>query len=88
MFAPPDRVFHQHFNTSDKPSRYLATAFGSLRYPFTESKRRALIGGGEGQGAVAVSVKLGGDQIEFEDQSPRIEALYREELTRAKNAVA
>jgi oxalate decarboxylase/phosphoglucose isomerase-like protein (cupin superfamily) len=87
VFAPPDRMFHQHFNTSDGPSRYLATAFGSLRYPFTESKRRALVGGGEGQGAVAVSVKLGGDQIEFEDQSARIEALYREELARAKNAV-
>lgn len=89
VFAPPDRMFHQHFNTSERPSRYLATAFGSLRYPFTESKRRALLGSTEGsQGAVAVSVKLGGDQIEFEDQSPRIEALYREELTRAKNAVA
>ena len=86
VFAPPDRMFHQHFNTSDGPSRYLATAFGSLRYPFTESKRRALVGSGQGsQGAVAVSVRLGGDQIEFEDQSPRIEALYREELARAKN---
>jgi oxalate decarboxylase/phosphoglucose isomerase-like protein (cupin superfamily) len=88
VFAPPDRMFHQHFNTSAQPSRYLATAFGSLRYPFTQSKRRALIGGGEGQGAVAVSVKLGGDQIEFEDQSPRIDALYREELERAANAGA
>jgi uncharacterized RmlC-like cupin family protein len=87
VFAPPDRMFHQHFNTSEKPSRYLATAFGSLRYPFTESKRRALLGATEGsQGAVAVSVKLGGDQIEFEDQSPRVESLYREELGRAKNA--
>jgi hypothetical protein len=35
-----------------------------------------------------VSVKLGGDQIEFEDQSPRIEALYREEVERAKDAAA
>jgi hypothetical protein len=88
VFAPPDRIFHQHFNTSPQPSRYLATAFGSLRHPFTESKRRALMGTGEGQGAVAVSVRLGGDQIEFEDQSPRIEALYREEVARAKNAAA
>jgi len=88
VFAPPDRMFHQHFNTSGQPSRYLATAFGSLRYPFTESKRRALIGAGDGQGqgAVAVSVKLGGDQIEFEDQAPRIDSLYREELARANDA--
>jgi hypothetical protein len=82
-------MFHQHFNTSEQPSRYLATAFGSLRYPFTESKRRALLGSNkEGQGAVAVSVRLGGDQIEFEDQSPRIDSLYREEVARAKHAPA
>ena len=37
------------------------------------------MGSGEGQGAVAVSVKKGGDQIEFEDQSPRIHQLYVEE---------
>jgi hypothetical protein len=87
VFAPPDRMFHQHFNTSSQPARYLATAFGSLRYPFTEAKRRALMGSGDGdqQGAVARSVKLGGDQIEMEDQSPRIHALYVEETR--KNGV-
>ncbi len=85
VFAPPDRIFHQHFNTSAAPARYLATAFGSLRYPFTEAKRRALMGSGEGgeQGAVATSVKLGGDQIELEDQSPRIHALYLEETRKS-----
>ena len=84
VFAPPDRMFHQHFNTSAAPARYLATAFGSLRYPFTEAKRRALMGTGDGdqQGAVARSVKLGGDQIEFEDQSPRIHELYLSEVSR------
>ena len=83
VFAPPDRMFHQHFNTSPQPARYLATAFGSLRYPFTEAKRKALMGSGEGQGAVAVSVKLGGDQIELQDQAPRIHALYVEETRRS-----
>ena len=80
MFAPPDQMFHQHFNTGSKPARYLATAYGSLRYPFTESKRKSLFGG------VSTSIKLGGAQIEYEDQSPRINQLY-EEATR-KNGVA
>jgi hypothetical protein len=72
VFAPPDQMFHQHFNVSPTPARYLATAWGSLRYPFTESKRRSLFGG------VSTSMKEGGDQIEFEDQSPRIHSLYKE----------
>jgi hypothetical protein len=73
VFAPPDQMFHQHFNTGPTPARYLATAFGSLRYPFTDSKRKSLTGG------VSTSLKKGGDQIEFEDQSPRIHQLYTEE---------
>ncbi|MDP3672303.1 MAG: hypothetical protein Q8R69_21770 [Telluria sp.] len=76
VFAPPDQMFHQHFNTSAHPARYLATAYGSLRYPFTESKRKSLFGG------VSTSVKLGGAQIEYEDQSPRIHQLYQEATAR------
>jgi oxalate decarboxylase/phosphoglucose isomerase-like protein (cupin superfamily) len=71
VFAPPDQMFHQHFNTGTKPARYLATAFGSTRYPFTESKRKSKAG------AAYLSVKLGGDQIEYADQSPRIAELYK-----------
>ena len=77
VFAPPDQMFHQHFNTSAVPSRYLATACGSLRHPYTESKRRSLMGG------VSTSVRKGGDQIEFDDQSPRIQALYIEETRKS-----
>jgi len=80
VFAPPDRMFHQHFNTSGVPARYLATAYGSLRYPFTESKRKSLFGG------VSTSVKQGGDQIEYADQSPRVHELFVKEA--AKNGVA
>ena len=77
VFAPPDQMFHQHFNTSPVPARYLATALGSLRYPFTEGKRKALFGG------VSTSVKQGGDQIEYEDQDPRIHRRYEEVTRRA-----
>ena len=86
VFAPPDQMFHQHFNASPTPARYLATAFGSLRYPFTDSKRKSLTGGGADglkQGGVSTSVKLGGAQIEFEDQAPRIHQLYLEETRMA-----
>jgi hypothetical protein len=72
VYAPPDMMFHQHFNTSPYPARYLAVAFGGLRYPFTEDKRRTFNG-------MDVSVKDGGRQIEYEDQDPRIHRTYVEE---------
>jgi mannose-6-phosphate isomerase-like protein (cupin superfamily) len=80
VFAPPDAMFHQHFNTGASPARYLATAYGSLRYPFTEGKRAALFGG------VSTSVKKGGNQIEYADQDPRVHELFKREA--AKNGVA
>ena len=73
VFAPPDQMFHQHFNTAGDPARYLAIAFGSLRYPFTADKRRVFLG-------MDVSVKDGGCQIEYEHQDPRIHQIYLEEL--------
>jgi hypothetical protein len=75
VYAPPDMMFHQHFNVSPEPARYLAVAFGGLRYPFSEDKRRTFMG-------MDVSVKDGGRQIEYEDQDPRIHRLYVDELRR------
>jgi cupin superfamily acireductone dioxygenase involved in methionine salvage len=79
VFVPPDGIFHQHFNTNPTPARYLAVALGSLRYPFVESKRK-LFGGG-----VDTSVEEGGNQIEYENQDPRIHEIFLKEL--AKNGV-
>lgn len=73
VFAPPDGMYHQHYNTSPDPARYLAVAFGSLRYPFTEEKRNLFAG-------VDVNVRDGGRQIEYADQDPRIHKLYLDEL--------
>jgi cupin superfamily acireductone dioxygenase involved in methionine salvage len=78
VFAPPDMMYHQHFNTAPHPSRYLAIALGSLRYPFTTEKRNLFMG-------VDVNVRDGGRQIEYEDQDPRIHEIYLAEL--AKNQV-
>ena len=76
VYAPPDMMFHQHFNTAPLPSRYLAVAFGSIRYPFSSDKR-ALFGDG-----VDTSVSRGGRQIEYEDEDPRIRSMFRDTLAR------
>jgi mannose-6-phosphate isomerase-like protein (cupin superfamily) len=78
VYAPPDMMFHQHFNTSSEPARYLAVAFGGLRYPFSDDKRKTFTG-------MDVSVNAGGRQVEYEDQDPRIHRIYLEEL--ASNGV-
>ncbi len=74
VYAPPDQMFHQHFNTAPEPSRYLAVAWGSIRYPFSSDKK-ALFGDG-----VDKDVAEGGRQIEYEDEEPRIRAIYEAEL--------
>jgi gentisate 1,2-dioxygenase len=75
VFAPTDMLFHQHFNSSPEPARYLAVAFGGLRYPFSEDKRKTFMG-------MDVNVKEGGRQIEYEDQDPRIHRMYLDELSK------
>ncbi|MGH2490980.1 MAG: hypothetical protein ACRDF9_05670, partial [Candidatus Limnocylindria bacterium] len=73
IFAPTDMLFHQHFNVSAEPARYLAVAFGGLRYPTLADKRKTYLG-------MDVSVKEGGCQIEYEDEHPRIREIYEAEL--------
>ena len=77
VFAPPDQMFHQHFDTSRQPARYLAVGLGSKRYPVIQVRRA----GSEGQ-RTDVSIKEGGRQIEYEDQDPRIHRIFLEELRR------
>ncbi len=70
LFVPPDRWFHQHFDTSREPARYLALHLLSKKHPFGK-----VFG-------FDVSIRLGGDQIEYEDEDPRIRRLYEEELAK------
>ena len=79
VFAPPDGMFHQHFNTSPEPARYLAVSLGSHRYPVLARKVAR-------KQAPEKSVKDGGLQIDYADQDPRIHTLWLEEL--AKTGVA
>ena len=75
IFAPPDMMFHQHFNTSGEPARYLAFLQGNIRYPLNAGRRRVYAG-------VDKDVKTGGNQIEYQDQDPRIHETFVGELTR------
>ena len=86
VFPPADKQFHQHFNTSTAPARYLATGVGGQRYPLTTMQRRSLIGMKPGdKGAVSTSIKDGGDQMEYDDQDPRIHKIWFDEMK--KNGV-
>jgi hypothetical protein len=74
LYAPPDGpTFHQHFNTADVPSRYLAMLFGGARYFVSNARKK-------GYETMDMSVKVGGNQIEYEDEDPRILELYEREL--------
>jgi hypothetical protein len=75
VFAPPDMMFHQHFNTGEHPVRYIAFTQGSVRYPMTEHMRRVYA-------KVDVDAKKGGNQIEYKDQDPRIQQIYAAELAK------
>ncbi len=64
--------WHQHFNTSREPAKYLAIRWGSMKYPLFKAWVLS--------GVTAISAKKGGNQIEYEDEAPSIRQLFEEEL--------
>jgi len=74
VVAPPNMWFHQHFNTGAEPAKYLAIRWGSKKYPLFKTH-------GE-RAKVTISVKEGGNQIEYEDEDPQIRELYQSELAK------
>ena len=75
VFTPDDGMFHQHFNTSPEPARYLALSLGSHRYPMLARKVKR-------KEQPEASVKNGGLQIDYEDQDPRIHVIWLRELAK------
>jgi len=75
VFAPPDMMFHQHFNSGAEPVRYIAFTQGSVRYPLTEQMRRVYA-------RIDQDMKKGGNQIEYRDQDARVHAMFVAELAR------
>jgi oxalate decarboxylase/phosphoglucose isomerase-like protein (cupin superfamily) len=69
IIAPPDQWFHQHFNTSERETRYLAIRWNSKKYKVFKD-------------IVDRSVKEGGTQIEYEDEDPRIRRDFEAELAK------
>ncbi|MBX9773723.1 MAG: hypothetical protein K2Y71_04845 [Xanthobacteraceae bacterium] len=73
VFAPPEGMLHQHFNTGPEPARYLAISMGSHRYPVLGHKLKL-------KQAPDASIQEGGAQINYEDQDPRIHEIWLREL--------
>ncbi len=75
VLVPPEMWFHQHFNTGGEAAKYLAIRWGSRKYPLFKNTGK--------QGKVDVSVKAGGNQIEYEDEDPDILKLFEKELAKS-----
>ena len=71
MIVPPNLWLHQHFNTGTTPARYLAFKHEVV------SIRNA-----QGVPKAWISQRLGGDQIDYADESPKIRTMFAEALAR------
>jgi hypothetical protein len=75
MIVPPNMWMHQHFNTGAAPARYLAFKHEVV------SVRNA-----QGVPKAWISRRIGGDQIDYADETPDIRRTFAEAL--AKNGLA
>ena len=77
LFAPPEGpTYHQHFNTSTESARYFVrSGAGGGRYPLTQARI-------DGYKAMDLSVKEGGNQIEYGDENPGILPLFEAEMAK------
>lgn len=69
MIVPPNLWFHQHFNTGTTPARYLAFKHEVVA-----------IRNAQGVPKSWISRRLGGDQIDYADESPVIRTLFADAL--------
>ena len=79
VFAPPGGWFHQHFNTSGEPARYLAATWGGDGKWFM----RALGGGSRTHRLGKTSIRKGGNLVEYEDEDPAIREMFEAELRKS-----
>jgi oxalate decarboxylase/phosphoglucose isomerase-like protein (cupin superfamily) len=75
LIVPPNMWFHQHFNAGATPARYLAFKHEVV------SIRNA-----QGVPKAWISRRIGGDQIDYADETPLVRKMFTEEL--AKNGLS
>jgi oxalate decarboxylase/phosphoglucose isomerase-like protein (cupin superfamily) len=71
MIVPPNMWYHQHFNTGATPARYLAFKHEGVAIRNAQGVPRAWI-----------SKRIGGDQIDYADESPRVRTWFADALAR------
>jgi oxalate decarboxylase/phosphoglucose isomerase-like protein (cupin superfamily) len=71
MIVPPNMWYHQHFNTGTTPSRYLAFKHEVV------SIRNA-----QGVPKAWISKRIGGDQVDYADESVKVRQMFDEELAK------
>ncbi len=71
MIVPPNMWFHQHFNTGTTPARYLAFKHETV------SVRNA-----QGVPKAWISMRIGGDQIDYADEKPLIRTMFADSLAK------
>jgi mannose-6-phosphate isomerase-like protein (cupin superfamily) len=76
LVVPPDRWWHQHFNTGPQPARYLACTWGGDGRWFME----ALGGGGRTHLLAKTGTRNGGNMIDYSDEDPVVREMYAAEL--------
>ncbi len=69
LVVPPNMWFHQHFNSGPVPARYLAFKHWSPR-------------NAQGVPISWISRRLGGTQIDYADEHPKVRRLFAEALAR------
>jgi hypothetical protein len=74
LIVPPNMWFHQHFNSGTTPARYLAFKHEVVAVRNAQGVPKAWI-----------SRRLGGDQIDYADETPAVRKLFADEL--AKNGL-
>src|SRR6202795_1315498 len=71
LITPPNMWFHQHFNTGTTPARYLAF-----------KQEGVAIRNAQGVPKAWISKRLGGDQIDYADESTEVRQMFADSLAK------